>query len=76
MLQSASRGGLVPGGRVPGGCLVGGGLLPGGSAPGGVPGPGGGGCLPQCMLGYHPLLAEFLTHACENITLAQLRCGR
>ena len=32
-----------------------------------------GGCLPQCMLGYTPLLwTEFLTHACENITFPQL----
>ena len=23
-----------------------------------------------------PLWTEFLTHACENITLSQLRCGR
>ena len=25
---------------------------------------------------YSPLWTEFLTHACENITLPQLRCGR
>ena len=37
------------------------------------------GCLPQCTLGYTPptpLWTEFLTHACENITFPQLRCGR
>ena len=28
--------------------------------------------LRQCMLGYTPLWTEFLTHACENITFAQL----
>ena len=35
-----------------------------------------GGCLLQCMLGYTPPWTEFLTHACENITFPQLRCGR
>ena len=34
---------------------------------------GGGGCLPQCMLGHTPLWTEFLTHTCENITFPQLR---
>ena len=35
-----------------------------------------GGCLPQCMLGYtHPLWTEWLTDACENITLLQLADG-
>ena len=43
------------------------GSAPGGSAPEGV-GAWSGGCL--------VLWTEFLTHACENITLAQLRCGR
>ena len=37
--------------------------------------PGGGGCLPL-FWGGDPLLTEFLTHASENITLPQLRCGR
>ena len=70
---------MVPG---PGGGLPGlrGGLLPGGvpglggSAPGGVCLVRGG--LPQCMLGYTPHPPCGQTHACENITLAQLRCGR
>ena len=44
--------------------------------------PGRGGCLlrggiPACTeADTPPLWTEFLTHACENITLAQLRCGR
>ena len=41
--------------------------------------PGGahGECLPQCMLGYTPpSWTEWLTDACENIILPQLRCGR
>ena len=50
-----------------GGCVAGG-VCPGGVCPGG--------CLLKCMLGYtHPLWTEFLTHACENITFPQLRCG-
>ena len=63
------------------GCLPG----PGGSAwSGGVSAwsggclPGPGGCISQHALRQtpSPLWTEFLTHACENITLAQLRCGR
>ena len=69
----------------------GGGLLPGGSGLGGVCSQGcvcsGGGSAPgECLLpgGIRactetdppPLCTEFLTHAFENITLAQLRCGR
>ena len=53
-------------------CLLQGGgcLLRGGVCSGGV--------HPSMHWGRHPppLWTEFLTHACENITLAQLRCGR
>ena len=91
MLQSASRGGvcsgggLLPGGRVsaPGGvCLfwgvsAPGGLLWGVSAlgvlVGGVSAPGG---ASQHALRQTPLPPCGQIHACENITLAQLRCGR
>ena len=69
---SAPRGGVCSGG-----CLLGGCLLPGGSAP------RVGGCLLLGGVFQHalrhtpsPLWTEFLTHASENITLAQLRCGR
>ena len=31
-------------------------------------------CTPPAM--HAPLWIEFLTHACENITLPQLRCGQ
>ena len=75
---------LLPGG----GCLPGWGVsAPGGVClvwgvsawSGGVSAPGGG-CIPACTeadtLPPPPPLTEFLTHACENITLAQLRCGR
>ena len=34
------------------------------------------GYLLQCMLGYTPPPVNRITHACKNITLAQLRCGR
>ena len=35
------------------------------------------GVYPSMHWGRHPpVWTEFLTHACENITLAQLRCGR
>ena len=38
--------------------------------------PGPGGCISQHALRQTPpVWTEFLTHACENITLAQLRCG-
>ena len=77
-------GGSAWSGRVllgPGGVLLG----PRGGG-GGLPGPGGvsawsggvvsawsrGGGVPET----YPLWTEFLPHACENITLAQLRCGR
>ena len=62
---------LLPGGCLlpGGGCLLRGVSALGGSAPGGVS---------QHALRQTPppLWTEFLTHACENITLAQLRCGR
>ena len=75
------------GGICSGGCLLlgvfalGGCLLPGVSALV-VSGPGGlvlGGCIPACTEADTlppPPWTEFLTHARENITLAQLRCGR
>ena len=72
-----------------GGCAWSGGVSAPGGVPGlggcllwGVPGPGGvsapGGCIPACTEAdtLPPMWTEFLTHACENITLAQLRCGR
>ena len=70
-----SWGDVSPGGMsAPGGCL-----LPGVSAPRGSTE----GCLLPGGVSQHalrqtpsPLWTEFLTHACENITLAQLRCGR
>ena len=68
-----SGGGVVclpgPGG---GGCLV------SAWSGGGLPGLGGG-YIPACAEADTlppPLWTEFLTHACENIILAQLRCGR
>ena len=53
----------VPGGVWPGGCLprV---YLPGG------------GVSQHALRQTPPLWTEFLTHACENITLLQLRYGR
>ena len=79
--------GVCPGGVCPGGCLPG-----GVSAQGwGVSAWGlcvsqhalGRGCLPRgCVCIPAPVHAgiphwtEFLTHACENITFPQLRCGR
>ena len=69
----------------PGGCLLlGRCLLPGGlSVPRGVSAPRGGvsaprGCIPACTEAdtLPPPWTEFLTHACENIAVAQLRCGR
>ena len=58
--------GVCPGGVCRG---RGGGVCPGGVCLGGVS---------QHALRQtpHPLWTEFLTHACENITLTQLRCGR
>ena len=57
-----------------GGVCSGGCLLRGASGPGGV---WSGGVVSQHALRQTPALwTEFLTHACENITLAQLRCGR
>ena len=50
--------------------------------PGGVPGRGGVHLVAGVYLALGgvphtpPLWTEFLTHACENITLAQIRCGR
>ena len=52
---------------------------------GGVSAPGGvsrgcllwsGGCVSQHAMGQTPPWTEFLTHASENITLSQLRCGQ
>ena len=40
------------------------------------PGSDQGGCVSQHALRHTPLWTEFLTHACENITFPQLRCGR
>ena len=41
------------------------------------PGPGGGGCIPACTeADTPPPVDRILDNACENITLAQLRCGR
>ena len=80
---------VVGGGSGPGGvCLVRGGVCSGGTWSGGVSAPGGclvwgggfcSGGVSQHALRQTPSLflwTEFLTHACENITLAQLRCGR
>ena len=85
-------GGVCSGGCAwSGGCLLQGGMVsaPGGGLPGlggGVclvpgrylPGPGGVSqhALRQTPSPSPPVWTEFLTHACENITLAQLRCGR
>ena len=73
-----SWGGLVPGGLVlersgprvgvwPRGVWPQGVSGPGGSGPKGVLVPGG---IPSCTEADPPLWTEFLTHACENITLA------
>ena len=82
-LGGSALGGLLQGGlpgpggggvSAPGGCAWSGGVVC--LTQGGVPGPGG--CIPACTEAdtLPPLWTEFLTHACENITLAQLRCGR
>ena len=80
--MSAPGGCLLLGGVCSRGSAPGGSAL-GGSAPGGgVSAPRGG--LLQGGVSQHalrqtflpPLWTEFLTHASENITLAQLRCGR
>ena len=76
---SAPGGYLVGGVSAPGGVCSQGCLVLGGGAWswGCVPGPGG--CITACTeVDPHPppLWTEFLTHACENITLAQLRCGQ
>ena len=85
---SQGVGGVCSGGSSPGGVSAPGGSGPGGLLLGGVcsrgSGPGvgllqGGWCIPACTEADTlplPLWTEFLTHACENITLAQLRCGR
>ena len=64
MLESASRGG--------GGVWCRGGLVPGGVWC--QEGPGLGGGISQHALRQTPPCGQ--TDACENITLAQLRCGR
>ena len=73
-LGVSTLGGVYSGGG--GVCSWGGCLLPGGlSAPGGwclLPG----GCgIPACTEADTPPVNR-ITHACENITLPQLRCGR
>ena len=61
MLQWGSGpGGSAPGGR---GCVLQGGSGPGGDFPASF-----------CLQAAPPPHGQ--THACENITLAQLRCGR
>ena len=70
---------------VQGVCLVRGCLVWGGVWSGGVPAPGGvclvrgglvwGGGIPACTEADPPPVNR-ITHACENITLPQLRCGR
>ena len=72
-----SRGGIGPVSAPRGGVCSWGGV----SALGGCLLPGGAwyrGCIPSCTEAdtLLPPWTEFLTHACENITLAQLRCGR
>ena len=73
------RGGVCSGGCAwSGGCLLWGVcLVLGVSAPRGCAWSGGV-VYPSMHWGRHPLplWTEFLTHACENITLASLRCGR
>ena len=59
----------APGGSTPGG----GGAWSGRSAPGGG-GAWSGGGIPACTEADPPV--NRITHACENITLPQLRCGR
>ena len=85
LVSAPGGGGLVQGW---GGLLPGAGLLRGGGVclvRGGVPGlggwwsaPGGGGLSQHALrqTPSPPSWTEFLTHACENIILAQLRCGR
>ena len=74
---SALEEGLLPGGwSVLGGSAPGGGSALGGlgvSGLGGVSAPRG---VSQHALRQTPLPPCGQTHACENITLAQLRCGR
>ena len=48
--------------------------LPGGVSAQGVISPGV--CIPACTEADTPVWTELLTHACENIALMQLRCGR
>ena len=72
----SARGSALGGGRSTPGVSALGDLLQGVSAPGGCLLLGG--CIPACTEAdtLPPLWTEFLTLACENITLAQLRCGR
>ena len=79
---SAPRGVSAPGGLstlggclLPGGCLLRGGVCSRGvSAPRGLSAPGG--CSPACTEADTTPPVNRITHACENITLPQLRCGR
>ena len=69
-------GGVCSWGGAPGGCLLPGGLLWGGVCSRGVCLLQGDGVSQHALRQTPPLWTEFLAHACENITLAQLRCGR
>ena len=79
-----SRGCLVQGVSGPGGLVQGGVCSQGGLVVGGVWSWGGlvlgglvwGMYIPACTEAEPPSPPRGQTHACENITLAQLRCGR
>ena len=64
------RGVPARGGSAPRGCLVLGGCLLGGSAPGWEGAWSRGGVVSQHALGQTPLLTEWLTDRCKNITFA------
>ena len=74
-----SLGCLLLGVSTPGGCLLLGGVCSWGwgvSAPGGASALEGGRVVSQHALRQTPTPVNRITHACENITLPQLRCGR